>query len=531
MLKKKIILIINLFISGYYIELCAQNQKDNNLVNFSLQINASDLKQHLMVLASDEYEGRETGRKGQKLAANYLKEQFEKNGLKAGNNGEWFQTYYLIEEKPLSVISLNGNTYNFLEDYYFFPGTKDSFFTFNEIIFAGYGIESDRYNDYKNLEINNKAVLILSGEPTDKKGKSLVTGTKAKSIWSTNIWKKIQTAQKLGAKLILIQTSDFEKNKNELEHYITKPVTMLKNESKSTERNKRKREDVNELQYVFISEKIMNVLIEKNSLSDIENRIMREKKTISKTIKASLELTIQKDKKEFEAENVLAYIEGTDKKDELVIITAHYDHLGVQEGKIYYGADDDGTGTVALIELAQAFQHAVNMGFRPRRSLLIMPVSGEEKGLFGSYYYSKNPVYDLKKTVANLNIDMIGRTDTLHNNANYVYIIGSDMLSKQLDEICKKANATYTQIELDYRYNKEDDPNRFYYRSDHYNFARNNIPVIFFFSGVHADYHKPSDTVDKIDFEKVEKITRLVFFTAWDLLNREQRIKLNSEIE
>jgi len=231
--------------------------------------------------------------------------------------------------------------------------------------------------------------------------------------------------------------------------------------------------------------------------------------------------------KYIKGENVLGFIEGTDLKEELIIITAHYDHLGKHEDKIFNGADDDGSGTVATLEIAEAFMSAKKEGNGPRRSVLIMPVSGEEKGLLGSKYYTDHPIYPLENTVANLNIDMIGRVDDWHENGDYVYLIGADMLSQELHDISEQTNDQYIGLELDYTFNAEDDPNRYYYRSDHYNFAKNNIPVIFYFNGVHEDYHKVTDTAEKIDFNKIETITRLVFLTAWELANRDERIQLN----
>ena len=236
---------------------------------------------------------------------------------------------------------------------------------------------------------------------------------------------------------------------------------------------------------------------------------------------------IFKKNKIIRGENVLGYIEGSDLKDELIIITAHYDHLGKHDTLLFNGADDDGSGTVAIMEIAEAFMLAKRDGKGPRRSILIMPVSGEEKGLLGSKYYTNNPVFPLRKTIANLNIDMIGRIDNMHLDGNYVYLIGSDMLSKELHNISEEINKKYIGLELDYTYNTDDDPHRYYYRSDHYNFAKNNIPVIFYFNGVHEDYHKTTDTIEKIDFNKIEKITRFVFLTAWELANKEERIKLN----
>lgn len=226
------------------------------------------------------------------------------------------------------------------------------------------------------------------------------------------------------------------------------------------------------------------------------------------------------------SENVVAFIEGSVKPEEIVVISAHYDHLGMNSsGGIYFGADDDGSGTVAVLAIAQAFQMAVEAGNGPKRSLLFLHTTGEEKGLLGSKYYTIFPIFPLKNTVTNLNIDMIGRVDEAHtNNPNFVYLIGSDKLSNELHELSEEINKNFTQLDLDYKYNDEDDPNRFYYRSDHYNFAKNNIPIIFYFNGTHADYHRTSDTPDKINYEVLMKRTKLVFYTAWEVANRNRRI-------
>lgn len=230
------------------------------------------------------------------------------------------------------------------------------------------------------------------------------------------------------------------------------------------------------------------------------------------------------------SENVLAFIEGSEKPEEIIVISAHLDHVGVNNGEIYNGADDDGSGTVALLEIAEAFKMAADAGKGPKRSILFLHVTGEEKGLLGSKYYTQNPTFPLANTVCNLNIDMIGRIDARHKeDPNYVYLIGSDKLSSGLHEVSESMNRATMKLELDYTYNDENDPNRFYYRSDHYNFAKNDIPVIFYFCGVHEDYHKATDTVEKIDFKKMEKITKLVFFTAWELANRDERIEVDKE--
>ncbi|WP_034040350.1 M28 family metallopeptidase [Wocania ichthyoenteri] len=230
------------------------------------------------------------------------------------------------------------------------------------------------------------------------------------------------------------------------------------------------------------------------------------------------------------SENVVAFIKGSEKPDEIVVISAHLDHIGVsQNGDINNGADDDGSGTVAILEIAEAFKAAEKDGNGPKRSVLFLHVTGEEIGLFGSRYYTDiDPIFPLANTVANLNIDMIGRVDPKHENGkNYLYLIGSDKLSKELHDVSEAVNKKYVNLELDYTYNDENDPNRFYYRSDHYNFAKNNIPVIFYFNGTHADYHRPSDTPDKINYKFLETRTQLVFHTAWELANRDERVKVD----
>lgn len=232
-----------------------------------------------------------------------------------------------------------------------------------------------------------------------------------------------------------------------------------------------------------------------------------------------------------QTENVVAIIEGSTLPEEYIVISSHLDHEGVKNGEVYNGADDDGSGSVALLEVAEAFQEAVKAGKGPKRSIIFLHVSGEEKGLLGSRYYTDNPLYPLVNTIANLNIDMVGRTDPKRENENdnYIYLIGSDRLSTELHEVSEAANKATVNLELDYTYNAEDDPNRFYFRSDHYNFAKNNIPVIFYFNGTHADYHKPTDTVEKIRYDLLAQRSQLVFYTAWELANREERIVVDKK--
>lgn len=224
-----------------------------------------------------------------------------------------------------------------------------------------------------------------------------------------------------------------------------------------------------------------------------------------------------------DSENIWAFIEGSEKSEEIVVISAHYDHVGIIKGEIYNGADDDGSGTVALIAVAKAFQKAKKDGYGPKRSILFLHVTGEEHGLHGSRYYSENPLFPIANTIADINIDMIGRRDEAHKNNNYVYVIGADRLSTDLNKIVADANQKYISMELDYKFNDVNDPNHFYERSDHYNFANKGVPSVFLFNGVHEDYHKKTDEVSKIEFDALRKRTQLAFVIAWELANRENR--------
>jgi Zn-dependent M28 family amino/carboxypeptidase len=242
---------------------------------------------------------------------------------------------------------------------------------------------------------------------------------------------------------------------------------------------------------------------------------------------AETKLMIQKNTATLESSNVIGIVEGSDKKDEYIFITGHYDHLGKRGDVIYYGADDDGSGTTAVMQLAETFAKAKAKGDGPRRTMVFMAVSGEEKGLWGSKFYADNPTFPLAKTSVDLNIDMIGRIDPSYkgDSNNYVFAIGEDKLSTELQPITDSVNKWYVNMEVDRRYNDPKDPNRFYFRSDHYNFAAKGIPIIFYFNGVHKDYHKPTDTVDKINFNLMHKRSLLVYYTAWEMANKNEMLK------
>lgn len=499
------------------------NAQQNFVEEGANTITSSDLKSYLKVLTSDELAGRETGKEGQKLAGKYLADKMKEFGLASGNGDSYFQVFEVNELKPAGEISLGDQKFNFLNEFYYFPGLKDEKIDFKEIVFCGYGIDDPKYSDYNQINVKGKVILILEGEPYKNDSISVITGTKKSSSWAKDIRKKGRIAKDKGAKAVFYYSKNYDSSKELLHHFIEKPTMRLKEEVEVDEEKSR-------IGFFCIGDVMLQKLLEKSKTTKKELTRILEKNTVPKKYpiaKISGKIKIERKSENLTAENVIGYIEGTDKKDEIIIITAHYDHLGKIGDEIFYGADDDGSGTAAIIEIGQAFMEMIKNGHRPRRSIIIMPVSGEEKGLLGSKYYTLHPTVDLKNIVADLNIDMIGRRDEKYSdNPNYVYAIGSDKLSPELKQINEDCNIKYTNLILDYMYDDPNDPNKYYYRSDHYNFAKNNIPVIFYFNGVHEDYHKSSDTFDKIEFDKMEKITRLVFYTAWELANREERIKL-----
>lgn len=496
-------------------------QKPLSPLRFSKNIKAEHLKEYLYKLASDEFEGRETGQKGQKEAAAYIAAHFKNIGIPPLQNGTYFQDIPLLQKQVGETkFTIESNVYSFKKDFYFFSGFEDVNITTSNISFLGYGISDSAYNDYKTAAVAGKVVMVLNGEPKDENGNYLITGTKELSAWGKSGSKrKSYLAREKEASLLLIIDDSLAQNLMRYSHFIDAPTLNVAGA-----------EPKKGIPTIYISTDIANEILSgsKSTVQLAKQKISKTKSPLTLDFTVPFSLNIKRKTDPIKAENVLGYLAGSDLKNELVVITAHYDHLGVDGKTIYYGADDDGSGTAAVMELAKAFAIAKKTGQGPRRSILFMTVAGEEKGLLGSQYYSENPAFPLSNTVADLNIDMIGRIDDKHKgNPNYIYIIGSDKLSTDLHKINEKANKTYTKLDLDYTYNDPKDPNRYYYRSDHYNFAKHNIPVIFYFNGVHADYHKPTDTVDKINFEKMEKITQLVFFTAWDLANRNSRIKVD----
>lgn len=501
-------------------------QPDTVALRFSKYVTGDGMKKNLSVLASDEYEGRETGQKGQKMSAEYIKKYYQELGIKPLSSPQlkdgFMQSFPLAVFNPQDVeIRIGRKTFTQNTDYFSWANTLgDTTFKIDKIQFCGYGINTLVYNDFENLQVKDKAVMILDGEPYREDGKSMISQSAEPSMWGGSFRAKQAEAKKQGIRFLFIVDKNIKSSYTKFEHRIN-----------STRMSIDSRNEPNYPLIIHISQEMANELMagSKYTTGSIADKTAKSGKPLGFEIKKTVTLSIAQKKYGISAENVMAYVEGSDLKEEVLVISAHYDHLGVHEGKVYNGADDDGSGTVAVMQLAKAFAEAKKQGKGSRRSVLFLNVAGEEKGLLGSEYYTEHPVLGLDKTICDLNIDMIGRLDDDHkNNPNYVYLIGADKLSSELHSISEKANKTYTKLDLDYRYNDENEPNRYYYRSDHYNFAKTGIPVIFYFNGVHADYHQETDEIQKIDFNKMEKITRLVFFTAWHVANRNERLKIDA---
>ena len=480
-------------------------------ITFAETITEEELKEHLFTYASDEFEGRETGSPGQKKAVAYLKAEYEKLGVPAAkSDGDYFQKVPLEMTKlPTGSITINQKEYGLGDSFVTFSKAKGDF---EEIVYVGFGIEEDGYSDYEGLDVDGKVILAKFGEPMNDDGTHKLSGSLEPSKWSNMseaMGKRGEVAKSKGAKgMLFLDGLNYARYKGYFDY-------MKANNS-------------GQMAVTSDDKEFFNIVLTK----DMAESIVRDIESNSKgqSVSAKVNFSLEGDNEEIDSENVVAIIKGSEKPDEYLIISSHLDHIGITaDGEINNGADDDGSGSVALLEIAEAFKAAADKGKGPKRSIVFLHVTGEEKGLLGSQYYADNdPIFPLAKTVANLNIDMIGRIDPKRDGErNYIYLIGSDKLSTELHELSEEVNKKYMNIELDYTYNDENDPNRFYYRSDHYNFAKNNIPIIFYFNGTHDDYHRPGDTPDKINYDLLQNRTRLVFHTAWEVANRAEKVMVD----
>ncbi|MEN0056908.1 MAG: M28 family peptidase [Mucilaginibacter sp.] len=489
---------------------CAQqNQK---ALKYGSLITADDARRHLSILASDEFEGRETGTRGAEKAANYIAAEFKRLGLQAPVNGSYFLNVPLTQNAlKVTVFTVNGKTVEYGKDFFLNGAYPDNSINVNDIVFVGYGTETE----VGTTDLTGKVLLwINEDKPQD--------GAKPNTSYrlTASRTKTIKFLQSKSPAAILAANPGIAEALGRFGRSVVSPRLTVKDApAKPAGTN---------APLFNITTALANELVKPTGKSYDELKAASNATTIKSTVAISY-ITAKTDVK---AVDVLGYMPGTDLKDEVLIFSAHYDHIGLNpdasaKDKVNNGADDDGSGTTGILEIARAFAQAKKDGHGPRRSILFLGNVGEEKGLLGSEYYSEHPVFPLSNTITDLNIDMIGRVGYEYigkpDSGNYVYAIGSSMLSKELHEIGEQANNTYTKLHLDYKYDDPEDPNRFYYRSDHYNFAKHGVPIIFYFNGVHDDYHQPGDEVSKINFPLLAKRAQLVFYTGWELANRDKR--------
>jgi hypothetical protein len=491
---------------GFTMNACAQQSA--TAVKYAKLITADDAKKHLSILASDEFEGRETGKPGAEKAANYIANEFKRLGLEAPVKGSYFFDVPLVQNAlKVSAFTVNEKPFVLGQDFMPNGNVPDKALTATEIVFVGYGTESE----LANTNITGKVVLWIN-EDKPEEGKKTNTSVRM----TTERLKVFKNLQSKNPAIILATNSELSPLLKRYGRNITSPRLTIKDESSAAAG----------VPVFHVSTALADELLKSTGKS------YSTFKTVASavTAKTNFAASFANDRTNVKAVDVVGYMPGTDLKNEVLVFSAHYDHIGLNpngKDKVNNGADDDGSGTTGILEIARAFSQAKKDGHGPRRSILFLGNVGEEKGLLGSEYYTDHPIYPLANTIADLNIDMIGRVGEEYkdspDSANYVYPIGSSMLSSDLHKIGEDANNTYTKLKLDYKYDDINDPNRFYYRSDHYNFARYGVPIIFYFNGVHADYHQPGDEVSKINFPLLAKRAQLVFYTGWELANRATR--------
>ncbi|MGZ3853931.1 MAG: M28 family peptidase [Flavisolibacter sp.] len=459
---------------------------------FAKSITPSDLKKRLDIVAAADMQGRETATEGQRKAAAYIESEFKSLGLQPGNKGG-YQLFYNVYQDSLVNAKLQVNGEDFQMDKDFNPSVNNipATMRFNEVVFVG----ANAGDSLKNANLAGRAVLIVGGLP-----QRFGRGGPGAGIYSSLLAKGV-------AAIISVGTN----------YPATTPASRKGFQSTSLFRR-------NITPQLFtVSENVAKAIL------GSEYESAKSNVSLIKTFPTEVLLDVQKTSLTAQSSDVIGVLPGTDLKDEYLVVSAHYDHLGIRNGNIYYGADDDGSGTVSILQIAQAFAKAKAEGKGPRRSIVFLANSGEEEGLWGSDYYTSHPTFPLEKTTADLNIDMIGRTDSsrkVGDSLNYVYVVGDDKLSTDLRTISEAANKKYLKMELDYKFNDPNDPNNIYFRSDHYNFAKHGVPIIFYYDGMlGADYHRPTDTPDKINYNLMAKRAQLVFYTAWEMANGNDMLK------
>lgn len=500
------------------------------------QITAEQLKAYLYFIASDELEGRDTPSRGLNIAAKFIATNLTRWGLKpAGDNGTFFQKIDLSRTK-IDLIStkveLNGRAFQAGSD--FIPKNVPGNIS-GSMVFAGHGwmVKAKNIDPYAGIDVKNK-IVIITGEARPH----IITNHDLSGQRGVDWDSPLGYATSHGASALIIVP-----DQQDLIDWDRQAKALGRGGSLTV--NKLHKPSTSKLPVIIASTELTKAIFagEKVNGPEVFQRVGTNSAPASFQLdpQKQLNLNIQLNTEKLETQNVVAVIEGSDPvlKNEYVALGAHYDHVGigaaVDGDSIYNGADDDGSGTCALLAIAETLAH----NQRPQRSILFVWHAGEEKGLWGSSYFTQFPTVPLSQIITQLNVDMIGRSKKPNDNdprnkflsgPNEIYVIGSRMMSTELGDLNEKVNKSYLKLSYNFHYDEPNDPERLFFRSDHYNYAQKGIPIIFYFDGVHEDYHRPSDSPDKIDYQKYEKVTRSIFATAWTLANTQKRPTVNKQL-
>ena len=491
--------------------LCFGQKKQ--IQNIASKVSIERLKKNLYYLASEQLEGRVMGSRGDTLASDYVVNCFKENHLVAPykNGTSYFQTVNAYKKNLLQSEFIIGNKkFENWNGWTFGMRTTETVQSDNiPVVFAGYGIENKLYNDFTNIDVKGKAVLLLTGQPQDSTGTYLLSGTKQAAVISSYQ----NVLREKGAVLILLYNNKFTAD------------TLLQRKSSFQTVYKNPFIQNNSLPVIMLSEERVNELLTssnktiKSLVQNISKTLHPQSFTLNTTIGYHIKIEITEEK----APNVIGVINGTDSSAGCIILSAHHDHVGRDGNDIYYGAVDNASGTVAIMEIATLMNRALEKGLRPKRTIIFASYTGEEKGLLGSYHLAANPLYPIEKTRAVLNIDMMGRVDTFYSgkraDSNYAYILVVDSLNRGLRNALFTANEKLGKLKLDTYYEQPHFMQRRLMGSDQYPFYLKGVPFIRIDCGFSKDYHQPTDTPDKINYELLSNQIKLAFLTTWNIAN------------
>lgn len=486
---------------------------------FAQLIDKSDIARYLLDLSSENFKGRKATQGGGITASNYIEQRLLNMQIPTWNNAESYRQKFRIREEKWKnlYLKIDDKPYKVNEDYYAFTKSNNKQvyeLSETQVSFLGYGIDDMNYSDYKDFETGAKVIIILQGEPRDKYNYSYVTGKPDYSSWSTDWKKKLVAAKRRGVELVLIVENDIPFRVKRYQKFLSDSYYSFETDMDS----------VPFANSIYVSPKIVKKLLGDN-YEQYENAVaqIKEKGGNASFSFRTLWLDVLQDKTvdKFAISNLVSSIEGKTKPNEAIVVTAHFDHLGITEkGNILHGANNNASGTAALLSIMHAFAQAQKQGFQPDRTILFVNSNAHALGKFGSEYFIKHCD---KKMVANINLDMIGRMDSAYTEPNYAHIISTNVDENYLKNFFHQVDSTY---QYSFAYNNTDEPNKFYARSDNYNFVKNNVPSIFYFGGNYADLNRPTDTADKINVDLIQNIAQQAFYAIWKLANSNETLPL-----